>query len=534
MSENSSLASKMEAQGNFRPAKKSSGVSKVSITKVENSSSIADFMSGKASYADCFEDDSDFNDSDSEDTHHTDGGPGSGNFGHKGVPGQLGGSAPGNGSRIPVDGKDLSGSYKGDGSTKDVIEQQGFGGLPKVMKKKEFDEAVKASKFVAQRTYSASSQEILDAYHDQLMNGDFYVDCTDGGAQYGQGMYCAADYNGELTDGIKSEMEHYIELGESRESMKSNLQKIADQQSEEANRAYRDAIEEGTKDFTDDEKLVFKCNNLFEGTSEENDRAFDIMSEKSREERAAFVKKANAVLDDAQGKMRDITSMSVEEYAEAHNLRIEADPVHRVETLTLDPSAKIVKYSDIQEIYSGEMSSEHFSKVMDDYFEGAVKEMGAEYGEDAETYLKWRKGGSGIKFRDAAAAAERLGDEVTEKLETEYTGISDRAQKAAAQQQTKMRDEAQAIRDKFKNVGAYAAALGYDAINAEGHGESGSYTVVLNRSKTIFLDNDIHEDGVSKSTIYFQMGDDGVMYAIRDGKVIGWVNGFEAPESSAS
>ncbi len=98
MSENSSLASKMEAQGNFRPAKKSSGASKVSITKVESSSSIADFMSGKASYADCFEDDSDFNDSDSEDTHHNDGGPGSGNHGHEGRPGERGGSGPSDGS----------------------------------------------------------------------------------------------------------------------------------------------------------------------------------------------------------------------------------------------------------------------------------------------------------------------------------------------------------------------------------------------------------------------------------------------------
>ena len=35
------------------------------------------------------------------------------------------------------------------------------------------------------------------------------------------------------------------------------------------------------------------------------------------------------------------------------------------------------------------------------------------------------------------------------------------------------------------DVGAFAAAKGYDAINAEGHGESGSYTVVLNRTKLI-------------------------------------------------
>ena len=36
------------------------------------------------------------------------------------------------------------------------------------------------------------------------------------------------------------------------------------------------------------------------------------------------------------------------------------------------------------------------------------------------------------------------------------------------------------------DVGAFAAMKGYDTINAEGHGKSGSYAVVLNRTKVIF------------------------------------------------
>lgn len=35
------------------------------------------------------------------------------------------------------------------------------------------------------------------------------------------------------------------------------------------------------------------------------------------------------------------------------------------------------------------------------------------------------------------------------------------------------------------DLGTLAAELGYDAINATGHGESGSYTVILNRTKVI-------------------------------------------------
>ena len=38
---------------------------------------------------------------------------------------------------------------------------------------------------------------------------------------------------------------------------------------------------------------------------------------------------------------------------------------------------------------------------------------------------------------------------------------------------------------KNKDVSTLAAEMGYDVINAEGHGQSGSYTVILNRTKLI-------------------------------------------------
>lgn len=59
---------------------------------------------------------------------HTDGGPGSGNHGHSGVPGQVGVSAPGNGSRAVVNGSDISNSYSGKPDINSVMEAQGFTG----------------------------------------------------------------------------------------------------------------------------------------------------------------------------------------------------------------------------------------------------------------------------------------------------------------------------------------------------------------------------------------------------------------------
>lgn len=142
-----------------------------------------------------------------------DGGPGSGNHGHGGVPGQRGGSAPGNGSRNVVNGADLSQTYKGKPDLKSVLKAQGYDGLPKVVSKQEFDDAVKASGVVCQRVYSASSPEILDAYRNSLYNGDFYVECS-GGTRHGSGMYCVSNYEGQITDQMQKSLEYYQARGE--------------------------------------------------------------------------------------------------------------------------------------------------------------------------------------------------------------------------------------------------------------------------------------------------------------------------------
>ena len=124
-------------------------------------------------------------------------------------------------------GKDISSTYRRRADKykfeiQDVINQQGFDGKPKIVDADEFNEAVKKSGFVAQRTYAALDQEVLDAYRDSLYDGDWYVDCSSGGSRYGQGMYSASvsnldDFNGEIPEGIDSEMRSY--RGENRRSI---------------------------------------------------------------------------------------------------------------------------------------------------------------------------------------------------------------------------------------------------------------------------------------------------------------------------
>lgn len=131
-----------------------------------------------------------------------------GNFGYEArlsAPKTLGGV---------VNGSDISKTWtrradKFDFEIDDVIDAQGFNGLPSVVSANEFDAAVKKSNFIAQRTYSAPSQDVLDAYRDQLYNGKWYIDCSVGGSAYGKGMYGSYNLGTKVTEQMSQDMIAY-------------------------------------------------------------------------------------------------------------------------------------------------------------------------------------------------------------------------------------------------------------------------------------------------------------------------------------
>lgn len=269
-----------------------------------------------------------------------------------------------------AEGQDILGTWQRrpdeyDFEIEDVIAAQGFDGKPRVVDADEFDQAVRQANggdgLIMQRTYSAPDQATLDAYRDQLYHGKWYVDCSTGGAQYGQGMYAAADYTGKLSDGIKEEMQHYISLNESRG----------------AEHAY-------------------------------------------------------------------------------------------VETMTLDPSAKIIRYADIDA---------EFARAEADSFLGVVK-----------------KANPRLTDREAAAVVRECGGtrsgstfKLAKSWEREDPDGYDAFIEALGKAWDEYKDAIEEVRLATASLddGSKAAAMGYDAINAEGHGASGSYTVVLNRTKLI-------------------------------------------------
>lgn len=118
-----------------------------------------------------------------------------------------------------------------------------------------------------------------------------------------------------------------------------------------------------------------------------------------------------------------------------------------VENICLDKSAKIIKHSDV----AVEYAARNYKKM------GVTKA-------HAERF---------IELRDKELNGTLNPTEHREFINKKSTVIN---------------QVANFHRDVYyckKDAGALAAEMGYDAVNAEGHGASGSYTVVLNRTKLI-------------------------------------------------
>lgn len=247
------------------------------------------------------------------------------------------------------------------------IHAQGFDGNPSVVEYEDFKKAMEESGFYAERTYSANTQELLDEYREQLYNGKWYVDCSEGGAQYGQGMYCASCYdlaNNEQMGGIGMEMSHYQQIGLGR-----------------------------------------------------------------------------------------------------------GNGFYYTESITLQSDAKILNLPD------GKKTEEYISDL---YRNEYLKKFASkEQMQQVEKYLEYD-----LKIQQITA------NDSMDFVESLYQGRAEASvgiEKLITEALTAMEDVTDGRKyHGLKNPGVLAAEMGYDVIKAEGHGDSGSYSVILNRTKVIF------------------------------------------------
>lgn len=113
-----------------------------------------------------------------------------------------------------VIGNDISGTWirrpeQFQFAIQDVINAQGFDGMPRVVDPDEFDAAVNESGIIMRRTYSAPDAETLELYRQSLYTGEWYVDCSYGDAWFGRGMYTSASYDGTISKDILRQEELY-------------------------------------------------------------------------------------------------------------------------------------------------------------------------------------------------------------------------------------------------------------------------------------------------------------------------------------
>lgn len=144
-------------------------------------------------------------------------------------------------------------------------------------------------------------------------------------------------------------------------------------------------------------------------------------------------------------------------------------PIDAVETMTLDPSARFVEYND-----AAAMKANMPQEITDKYTEKFIRDHADELGEQ------------GVEFAMRQAKLGGYNFDFNRMMELDQAMSNDArrlANRAVSEGSAMAQDE---IRELYQmDIGAYAALRGYDAISVTGRGMSGSYTVVLNRTKLI-------------------------------------------------
>lgn len=276
----------------------------------------------------------------------------------------------------------------------DIINYQGFDGNPRVVNnREEFEKLINEDSFIAERTFSSDDPELVELWDNQLKceNGEnyFYVNCENGGAQYGQGMYCAADYTkGTVSqDSFNHEIQQYTW---GRKYTKTNwltMDKTA-----------------SIINFDDVDKMY-------------NATKIDTLLNKY--------------------ELSESQKNSAKSYFEYYNKMVDAANAYN----------SSVGGSTRAELRGLEQD---FINKNNDVF-------------DANMYLD----------KDTRVAVEAIKSEMYKERKASYSKVPDISRW-----------------DDLKDMGVKAAEMGYDAINAAGHGAMGSYTVVLNRTKLIIYGGD--------------------------------------------
>lgn len=344
-----------------------------------------------------------------------------------------------------VEGKDLTGTWERrpeqfDFEIEDVMNAQGFDGLPQVVTPEEFDKAVKEANggkgFIAQRTYSAPDQETLEAYRESLYTGKWYVDCSTGGASFGKGMYTASTDGTKVTDQIQKEMGVYQNIASQRYGR------------EMTNEEKMEIVSEKIKEMNLDESVEKDLATVIAN------QPYSIGNFEEALEAYNRIPDAENLIEKAKKEVIDLIDAKKE-------------PVHRVETMTLDPRAKVTTYDKLLE-ENRQTQEEVYQKYIDESLGKVSREELALFRYTTGTDTKEDR----QIVRDLKKDDREKTQEIIDKNKDEWKEINREANEKAKEI------------DRM-DIGTFAALKGYDAYTANAEFSGADYTVILNRTKTI-------------------------------------------------
>ncbi|MBP5461986.1 MAG: hypothetical protein J6Y20_07665 [Lachnospiraceae bacterium] len=410
----------------------------------------------------------------------------------------------------PVDGKDLSETWEYTGPEKkyykteatreidtpieDILHVQGYDGVPKVVSQAEFDRITKEHPEMPllYRSYAAPTPKQLEEYDKDLESGFFYVDCGTGGAGFGQGMYCAGVYphpneNGEdrlksaLIGGAIDEMKHYRNI---------NLRRIEESDPHVAPEGKVMVTEPGA--MSNHPQYKYYDPNEF--------RTFFIEAPEEGQMIAVWEKEGSSPGDGfgfyKNGKIQ-YGAMTWIPDGDDKWAPIEGDcepvplePTATTRVMTLDPSAKIITYNDLLKFRDKASEIEEAGKkeIHDKFDEFFLSGTGENSFEESRLYFLALRD---FKWSDLSESVKKRVDEYR-RAHPERIPEIQKMVDWTLEKREQIKEKAKPYyRFRHMDPGVLAAVLGYDAINAQGHGQSKSYTVVLNRTKLIISEDEV-------------------------------------------
>lgn len=374
----------------------------------------------------------------------------------------------------------------------EAVKHQGYDGKPKLLSHSEFEAYRKAhgSDPLFFRAYNAPDKATLKQYDDDLEGGHFYVDCGTGGAQYGQGLYSVGCYDRttDYWDGVKNEMSWYgtrfgsasrnpyhvraFMLDPSAKIFKTPLRPDAG-----GGKGYiRDCLlDELAKRKPISQSSVYEKSDAYAKTQEYEDAFQEQFKEwdKHVESIRAEVRNGNipygfTTQASQFGRLDKMSQGDKEKMLEGFYREVYAERVKKVARKHPGINLQNARQWVIDDL---RRQSTHMDELTPDELFGIAQKH--------------------TKTKQMALLLAKLEAPQKVKKQAHYWSpvyiSEDRSWRKPLDVVKIINPNAIDARTKYKDMdpGALATLLGYDAINAHGHGRTGSYTVVLNRTKMI-------------------------------------------------